>query len=121
MRLSWTQSFAVLCRDTSKIVLRVLTSRATQKVLCYLQETDLFVAHWLSDFVSRNPPIDGDKVGTCGPANCPPCASLVKEVNGNDLRLQCGNVWSVNWPIGFVSSLNLRLNVRFHVDNFLVH
>eukprot|EP00884_Botryococcus_braunii_P022409 jgi/Botrbrau1/8852/Bobra.50_2s0011.1 len=47
--------------DTSKIVLRVLTSRATQKVLCYLQETDLYVAHWLSDFVSKNPPLEGDK------------------------------------------------------------
>jgi hypothetical protein len=44
------------------VVLRVLTSRATQKVLLYLGETDLYMAQWLSDFVARNPPLEGDKV-----------------------------------------------------------
>ena len=59
---------AILCRgsDTAKIVARVLTSRAVQKVLLQLQETDLFVAHWFSEYCSQNPPMTGDKVGSAG-------------------------------------------------------
>ncbi len=52
----------MLCSDTAKIVARVLTSRAVQKVLLQLQETDLFVAHWFSEYCSANPPMTGDKV-----------------------------------------------------------
>ena len=48
--------------DTAKIVARVLTSRAVQRLLIQLQETDLFVAHWLAEYCSSHPPMTGDKV-----------------------------------------------------------
>ncbi|CAL8461906.1 g1437 [Coccomyxa elongata] len=51
----------IFASDTAKIVARVLTSRAVQKVLLQLQETDLFVAHWFSEYCSANPPMTGDK------------------------------------------------------------
>ena len=51
-----------LCSDTAKVVARVLTSRAVQRVLMHLSETDLHVAHWFSDYCSTNPPMTGDKV-----------------------------------------------------------
>lgn len=50
------------CSDTAKIVARVLTSRAVQRILIQLQETDLFVAHWLADYCNAHPPMTGDKV-----------------------------------------------------------
>ena len=50
------------CSDTAKIVARVLTSRAVQRILIQLQETDLFVAAWLAEYCNTHPPMTGDKV-----------------------------------------------------------
>lgn len=49
-------------RDTARLLLRVLTLRATQKLLAQLQELDLVVASWLSEFCSTHPPGAGDEV-----------------------------------------------------------
>lgn len=51
-----------MSRDTARLLLKVLTVRATQKVLMQLQELDLHVAGWLSDFCSSHPPAKGDEV-----------------------------------------------------------
>lgn len=48
-------------RDTARLLLRVLTVRATQKLLAQLQELDLVVASWLSEFCSTHPPGAGDE------------------------------------------------------------
>lgn len=48
--------------DTAKIVARVLTARAVQKLLLQLNETDIYQARWLTDYASANPPMGGDKV-----------------------------------------------------------
>jgi len=42
-------------------MMRILTARATQRLLMQLQELDLHVANWLSEFCSRHPPTGGDK------------------------------------------------------------
>ena len=56
------------CSDTAKIVARVLTARAVQKLLLALNETDIYSARWLTDYCSANPPMQGDKVvaDACG-------------------------------------------------------
>lgn len=51
------------CRETAAVVLRVLTARATQQVLIQQQELDLFVAQWLNNWCSSNPPMEGSAVG----------------------------------------------------------
>ena len=48
------------CRDTSRLVARVLTARAAHKILLQLQETDLFVHRWFGEFCTENPPNQGD-------------------------------------------------------------
>ncbi|KAK9834304.1 hypothetical protein WJX81_005155 [Elliptochloris bilobata] len=47
-------------RDTSRVVARVLTARAAQKILLQLQETDLYVHRWFGEFCMENPPNQGD-------------------------------------------------------------
>ncbi len=54
-----------MSRDTARLLLKVLTVRATQKVLMQLQELDLHVAGWLSGFCSSHPPAKGDEVRRC--------------------------------------------------------
>lgn len=49
------------CRDTSRLVARVLTARAAQKILLQLQETDLYVHRWFGEFCTENPPNQGDE------------------------------------------------------------
>lgn len=41
-------------------MLRVLTARATQKLLLQLQELDLFVAQWLNNYCSEHKPMEGN-------------------------------------------------------------
>lgn len=65
IRRAWSCAFTTFtsaCSDTAKIVARVLTSRAVQRILTQLQETDLFVAHWLAEYCNSHPPMTGDKV-----------------------------------------------------------
>ena len=65
MQLSHPQAvyeWEYACSDTARIVARVLTSRAVQRILIQLQETDLFVAQWLADYCNSHPPMTGDKV-----------------------------------------------------------
>ena len=51
-------------RDTAAVVMRVITARATQKLLMQLSELDIHVASWLSNYVSENKPLEGNKVCT---------------------------------------------------------
>ncbi|GAB4817311.1 hypothetical protein N2152v2_004357 [Parachlorella kessleri] len=48
-------------QDTASVVLRLLTVRATQRVLNQLMEFDLLVAQWLNNYVAENPPSEGNK------------------------------------------------------------
>lgn len=41
---------------------RLLTARSVQRLIMQLQETDVRVSSWLSDFCSKNSPMEGDKV-----------------------------------------------------------
>ena len=43
-------------------MLRVLTAKATQRVLYQLQELDLYKAQWFNNYVAANSPSQGDKV-----------------------------------------------------------
>lgn len=47
-------------QDTCRLVTRVLTARATQRVLMQLSETNLYASQWLESFASEHRPIDGD-------------------------------------------------------------
>ncbi len=49
-------------RDTGAVILRVLTARATQKLLMQLSELDIHVSSWLSNYVSEHKPLEGNKV-----------------------------------------------------------
>lgn len=48
-------------RDTAAVVLRVLTARATQRLLQQLAELDIHLCTWLSAYVSEHRPLDGNK------------------------------------------------------------
>ena len=41
--------------DTARIVARVLTARAVQKLLLQLNETDIYQARWLTDYCNGRP------------------------------------------------------------------
>lgn len=45
-----------------QLVSRLLTARAVQRMLLQLQETDIGLFTWLSQFCSDNPPMEGDLV-----------------------------------------------------------
>ncbi len=49
-------------RDTAAVVIRVITARATQKLLMQLSELDIHVAGWLSNYVSEHKPLEGNQV-----------------------------------------------------------
>ena len=51
----------VVCRDTAAVVIRVITARATQKLLMQLGELDVHVASWLSNYVSEHKPLGGQQ------------------------------------------------------------
>jgi len=66
-----------VCRDTAAVVIRVITARATQKLLMQLSELDIHVAGWLSNYVSEHKPLEGNTVCThmCGmPCGLTPAA-----------------------------------------------
>lgn len=48
-------------RETAAVVLKVLTAKATQRLLFQLQELDIFKAQWLSNYCSENPPSGSNK------------------------------------------------------------
>jgi hypothetical protein len=50
-----------LCRETAKVLLRVLTARAVKKMLYQLQELDIVVAQWLNNYAADNPPTSGNE------------------------------------------------------------
>lgn len=47
-------------KETSRIVLRVLTARSVQTLLIQLQELDICVASWMNNFCSENPPLEAE-------------------------------------------------------------
>lgn len=94
-------SRAPCCRDTSAVVLRVLTARAVQRVLEQLQETCHYDALFLNNFCSEvSPSAEGNKVNAarmwcaavdlCAVA-CWPCCCAVD---------QCCRLWDAAAPVG---------------------
>ncbi|PSC71552.1 NAD+ synthase (glutamine-hydrolysing) [Micractinium conductrix] len=47
--------------ETLALVLKVMTAKATQRLLLQLQELDLFKAQWLTNYCSENPPSGSNK------------------------------------------------------------
>lgn len=48
-------------QETAALVLKVLTAKATQRLLLQLQELDVFKAQWLTNYCSEHPPSGSNK------------------------------------------------------------
>lgn len=77
-------------RDTADTLLRVLTAKATQRLLLQLQELDLHKAQWFNNYCSENAPSGGNKF-LMGLFKAP--STVVRDINtGTDHTIDPANL-----------------------------
>jgi hypothetical protein len=50
-----------VCRDTAKVLLKVLTARSVQRLLYQLQELDMITAQWMNNYAADHSPMTGNQ------------------------------------------------------------